>query len=106
MYQEKNKKLTEDVKEHENAISILKSEKEILEQKEKEFLETLKNRNENIYEMSKSIQQKQQENYILGEKSKQKEIFYGEKSKRDEEIIKNKDALIKEFKEKMSKMEI
>ena len=70
------------------------------------MVETLKNRNENIYELSKTIQQKEQENYILGEKAKQKEIFYGEKNKRDEEIIKNKTLLIKELNEKISKMEI
>ena len=32
-YQEKNKKLIEEIKEHENSISLLKSEKEGLEQK-------------------------------------------------------------------------
>lgn len=65
----------------------------------------LKARNENIYELSKTVQQKEQENYILAEKSKQKETFYGEKSKRDEDIIKNKDSLIKELKDKISQLE-
>lgn len=87
-------------------MEFLKSEKETLEHKEKEMSEGLKSKNEQIYELSKTIQQKEQENYILTEKHKQKETFYAEKSKRDEEVLKSKDALVKELKERVSELEL